>query len=160
MRRAATKLQAPACRCYLAVRQLCISEKHVGLSSVSKKDRIDAAVRRLKGTWRSDKKKTESRWVFPKRIAGKRLGLWKSMFGKNEWRFAKNHVHVTFEGVRSSAPYRVLWADEWSAIPVLGRGRTERAYHVHFDGQWFYILAGRDIVEYFRRVPNKRLRSA
>jgi hypothetical protein len=126
---------------------------------VSKRDRIDAAVRRLKGTWRSDRKKTESRWVFPKRIAGQRLRLWKSIFGRNEWRFTARHLYATFEGARSNAPYRVLWADEWSAILVMGRGRTERAYHIHFDGQWFYFLAARDIVEYFRRVPDNRLRA-
>ena len=124
---------------------------------MNRKEYIAAASRRLRGTWRSDKKKTESRWVFPKKMAGARLRIWKTMFGKNEWRFTANRVYGRFEGQRSAAPYRVLWANEWTAILAFGKGNSERAFEINFDDKWFYLLAGRDIVEYFRRVPNKRM---
>jgi hypothetical protein len=41
---------------------------------MKKQDYIAAAHRKLKGKWRSDGKKTMSRWVFPKRIAERESG--------------------------------------------------------------------------------------
>lgn len=119
-------------------------------------DPISAAIRRLKGRWRSDAKKTMGRWVFPKRLAGARLKLWKEMFGKNVWRITSTRIYGNCEGHKSVASYRVLWADEWSAVLLLKRESGERVYHVHFDEPWFYLLAARDICEYFRRVPSGR----
>ena len=127
---------------------------------VTRNAQIVAAIRRLKGRWRSDAKKTMSRWVFPKRIAGARMKMWKQLFGKNEWRITATRIYGEFEGNKSVSTYRVIWADEWSAMLVLRDSSGERAYHVFFDEPWFYLLAGRDIVEYFRRVPVQRRGSA
>jgi hypothetical protein len=122
----------------------------------SRSAHIAAAMRKLNGRWRSDAKKTMSRWVFPKRLAGSRLKVWKSVFGKNEWRFTPTRIYGSFEGRKSVSKYRILWADEWSAVLLLHNESHERVYHIHFDEPWFYFLAGRDICEYFRRIPHER----
>lgn len=119
---------------------------------MKKQDHIETARRKLKGKWQSDSKKTMSRWVFPKRIAGARLKFWKSVFGKNEWRFTATRVYGDFEGRKSISRYRILWADEWSAVIAFERESGEKIHHLFFDEPWFYFLAGRDIVEYFRRA--------
>lgn len=117
---------------------------------------IAVAMRRLKGCWQSDATKTMSRWVFPKPLAEARLKVWKSVFGKNEWRITPTRIHGNFEGRKSVSSYNILWADEWSAVLLLRNESHERVYHIHFDEPWFYFLAGRDVCEYFRRVPDNR----
>ena len=97
-----------------------------------------------------------SRWVFPKPIAGARLKMWKQLFGKNEWRFTATRLYGSFEGRKSVSAFRIIWADEWSAVLLLKDKDRERVYHLFFHEPWFYILAGRDIVEYFRRVPHAK----
>jgi hypothetical protein len=111
-----------------------------------------ATIRRLKGAWKSDAKKTGSRWIFPKRIARQKFKVWQTMFGHNEWRFTPTRVYGRFEDRRSIAKYKVLWADEWSAVPLFETKEKQYVHHLHFDGDWFFLLAGRDIVEYFKRV--------
>jgi len=66
-----------------------------------------------------------SRWVFPKRLAGKRLKTWKELFGKNEWRITSTRIHGNFEGHKSVATYRILWADEWSAVLLVRSESSE-----------------------------------
>jgi hypothetical protein len=78
------------------------------------------------------------------------------MFGKLEVRFTPKRVYSHFEGQRDSCPYTILWADEWSAIVLFHRADRERVQHITFDGEWYYVLAGRDIVEYFKRVTPQR----
>src|SRR5271154_6690323 len=119
---------------------------------VNQRNSKAAAIRRLKGTWRSDAKKTMSRWVFPKRIARQKFKVWQTMFGKTELRFTPTRVYRTFESLSSVGTHKVLWADEWSAVVLFRDREREHVHHIHFDGDWFYLLAGRDIVEYFRRV--------
>jgi hypothetical protein len=119
---------------------------------MSKRTAVAATIRRLKGTWKSDDNKTMSRWVFPKRIARNKFKVWQTMFGHNEWRFTPTRVHGEFEDLRSVATYKVLWANEWSAVLLFRTKEKQYVHHLHFDGDWFYLLAGRDIVEYFKRV--------
>jgi hypothetical protein len=97
-----------------------------------------------------------SRWVFPKRIASAKLKFWASIFGKNTWRFTPTQVYGEFEGRRFVSKLRVLWADDWSAVVLFRDAEAERVHHIHFDGDWFYLLAGRDNVEYFHRVTLNR----
>jgi|SRR5207249_2990761 len=121
---------------------------------------ITEAIRRLRGTWRSDRKKTMSRWVFPKRLADEKRRFWASIFGKNVWRFTTENVYGTFEDQRSVSRYKVLWADQWSAVVLFRDGKEQRVHHIFFDGDWFYLLAGRDNVEYFKRAtPNRGFES-
>ena len=93
-----------------------------------------------------------SRWVFPKRIARDRMKFWRSMFGKMQWRFTPSRVYTEFEGRQSVSIFKVLWADEWSAVVLFRNDEGERVHYIFFDGEWFYLLAARDNVEYFRRV--------
>jgi hypothetical protein len=118
----------------------------------SRRKYVVAAQKRLRGRWQSDAKKTMSRWVFPKRLAGTRLRTWKGVFGHNEWRITAARIYANFKGHKSVAAYQIIWADDWSAVLVLRSKIGERTYHVHFDEPWLYFLAGKDICEYFRRT--------
>ena len=82
--------------------------------------------------------------------------LFREMFGKNEWRVTSTRIYGNYEGYKSVATYKVLWANEWSAVLLLRGEARERVYHIHFYEPWFYLLAARYICEYFRRVPSKR----
>ena len=119
---------------------------------MSQRKAIAAAIRHLKGTWKSDRAKTESRWVFPKKMAQRRFKTWKTIFGKARWRFTQTHLYAEYEGHRTVAAYKVLWADECSAVLLIHGADRDRIHHVHFDDRWIYLLAARDIVEYFKRV--------
>ncbi|MDR2637563.1 MAG: hypothetical protein LBB55_04425 [Zoogloeaceae bacterium] len=118
---------------------------------------IAEARKRLLGTWHSDAERTMSEWVFPKRLAAKRYKWFKSIFGKNTWRFTDTHCTDEFEGENIVSTYRILWADEWSAVVVPGKGKKQTCHHLFFDGEHFYFSAGRaGNVEYFKHVeePN------
>jgi hypothetical protein len=78
------------------------------------------------------------------------------MFGKLELRFTPKRVYSHFEGHRESCAYTILWADEWTAVVVFHGTDRERVQHITFDGDWYYVLAGRDFVEYFKRVTPRR----
>ena len=80
------------------------------------------------------------------------MRMWKDMFGKLEVRFTPKTAYSCFEGYRKSCPYTILWADEWTAVVLFQCADRERIQHITFDGDWYYILAGRDIVEYYKRV--------
>jgi len=95
-----------------------------------------AAIRRLKGRWRSDSERTMSRWIFPKRIARNKFKVWQTMFGHNEWRFTPTRVYGKFEDQRSVAMFKVLWADEWSAVLLFSTKEKQHVHHIHFDGDW------------------------
>ena len=114
---------------------------------------IDQAQKRLQGTWRSDAERTISQWVFPKRLAAKKYKWFKAIFGKNTWRFSGKQLHGEFEDQKSISVYRIIWASEFSAVIVIGRGVDQNCHHLFFEGEHFYLSAGRaGNVEYFKRV--------
>jgi len=118
---------------------------------------IEAARRRLRGTWRSDRKRTISNWVFPKRLAARRYKWFASLFGKNTWHFGLKLCSGTFEDRTEVGPYRILWADEYSAVVLFPDKEGDRCHHLFFDGDHFYLVAGgAGNAEYFKRMPSNR----
>jgi len=114
-----------------------------------------AAKKRLLGTWRSDKARSIAQWKFSKPISAKRRRAFASIFGKNVWRFRPNTCVGTYEDLTWTARYRVLWADEHSAVVEFKNGEGTRCHHLFFEGNHFYFAAGyAGSVEYFKRMPS------
>lgn len=94
-----------------------------------------------------------SEWTFPKVIASIKLRWFASIFGKNTWRFTATKCYSQFEDQKTVEPYRILWADDWSAVVVFGRGKKQTCHHLFFEDHYFYLAAGRaGNVEYFKKV--------
>ena len=116
---------------------------------------IRAAKKRLRGSWRSDKARTMAQWKFSKPITPKRRREFARIFGKNVWRFSAKTCSGRFESLRWTARYKVLWANEHSAVVHLTEGDETRCYHLFFEGNHFYFPCGyAGSVEYFRRMPS------
>ena len=114
---------------------------------------IEAARKRLRGTWRSDKKRTMASWVFPKRLAAAKLRWFADIFGRNTWKFGPKTCTWTYDEQRHIAPYKVLWADERSAVVQFGSGANDNCHHLFFDGEHFFMVAGvNGNVEYFKHA--------
>jgi hypothetical protein len=113
---------------------------------------LAAARKHLRGAWRSDRAKTLETWAFPKRLPAAKRRRFADIFGKNTWEFRARTCITTFEDLRSVGPYRVLWADDESAIVVFGSGAAETCHQLHFRGEHFFVVAGHSgNVEYFKR---------
>ena len=114
-----------------------------------------AAKKRLRGIWRSDKARSIAQWKFSKPISAKRRRAFATMFGKNVWRFGPNICKGQFDDLTWTARYRVLWADEHSAVVEFKNGEGTRCHHLFFEGNHFYVAAGyAGSVEYFKRMPS------
>ena len=116
---------------------------------------IRAATKRLKGAWRSDRARSIAQWKFSKPITAKRRREFSKIFGKNVWRFGPHTCTGEFEGLRWTARYKVLWADDYSAILRFTDKEGTRCHHLFFEDNYFYVAAGyAGSVEYFRRMPS------
>jgi hypothetical protein len=133
---------------------------------------IRAARKRLKGTWRSDRERTISNWVFPKLLAASKMKFFESIFGKNTWRFTDRMCYGRFEDQKWRAHYELLWADEWSAVVLFKFPQNEKHFdllfpdkescrHLFFSDNHFYFVAGRaGNAEYFRRLKGIKSRGS
>ena len=118
---------------------------------------IKEARKRLRGTWRSDRTRTVANWVFPKRLAAKKYKWFASIFGKNTWHFGLKLCSSSFENRTAIGPYKILWANEYSAVVLFTDKEREKCHHLFFDGDHFYLVAGRaGNAEYFKRMPSNR----
>jgi hypothetical protein len=98
-----------------------------------------------------------SNWVFPKRLATQRYKWFKSLFGKNTWYFGKTRCSSTFDDQTYTSPYRVLWANEYSAVILFRNKDGDRCHHLFFEDDHFHLVAGRaGNAEYFKRVPSNQ----
>jgi hypothetical protein len=116
--------------------------------------RIKSGPELLLGTWRSDRRRTEAQWVWPKRLAATRRREFFSMFGHLAQRFTRKRCYVTYEGTTSSEPYRVVWhgLDVFPQVVVVyGNGRGEKAQHIFFDTPDSFYVQGGKCAEFFRR---------
>jgi hypothetical protein len=119
---------------------------------MKERDRVEAR-RRLLGTWRSDRRRTERNWVFPRKLAMHRLREFRAMFGKLTWHFSVRSVTETYDELTWRYRYSILWADEHSAVVVFSNAAEEKCHQLFFDEKWFYLVGGRaGNVEYFRRI--------
>jgi hypothetical protein len=116
--------------------------------------RNKAAHHLLLGTWRSDRARTESQWVWPKKLAAKRRREWFAIFGHLTNRFTRTRCYTTYEGKLRSVPYRVLWQG-FDVFPqlvlVYGTGTSENALHIFFDSDDSYYVQGGKCSEFFKR---------
>ena len=114
------------------------------------------AIQLLRGTWRSDRRRTVAQWVYPKRLAVARRKSFEAIFGKMVVQFTPTR-HISKYGSRSwSAPYRVLWSREGPTFPqlvLLFEGKDgETAQHIFFDSPNSYYIQGGKCAEFFKRV--------
>lgn len=108
----------------------------------------------LIGTWRSDRKRTEAQWVWPKKLAAARRQEFFAIFGHLVHRFTRQRCFTTYEGKTTSAPYRVLWhgVDVFPQLVLLYRDQKgERVQHIIFDREDSYYVQGGKCAEFFRR---------
>ena len=111
---------------------------------------IHAARKRLRGAWRSDKVRSIAQWKFSKPITAKRRREFANIFGKNVWHFGPNNCTGRLEGLTWAARYKILWADEHSAVVQFRDKEGTRCHHLFFEGNYFYLAAGyAGSVEYF-----------
>jgi hypothetical protein len=116
---------------------------------------IQAAWKRLRGSWKSDRARTMAEWRFPKRLSSKKRQQFASIFGKNIWHFGSRVCKTQFEDRRTAEPYKILWASEHSVVVLFSNNRETSCHHLFFDGNHFYLAAGRaGNVEYFKRMPS------
>jgi hypothetical protein len=114
-----------------------------------------AAKKRLRGSWRSDKARSIAQWKFSKPITAKRRRAFAKIFGKNVWRFGPTTCTGRFEDIAWKARYRILWADEYSAVVEFKNREGTRCHHLFFEDNHFYFAAGyAGSVEYFKRMPS------
>ena len=119
----------------------------------------------LRGTWRSDRARTEAQWVFPKRLALQRRRKFFAIFGHLELRFTAKRCFLKYRRTKGSCAYRIIWSREAhrpyfpQLVVIYERDEGEKAQHIFFDSEnSFYVQGGR-CEEYFRRVtPNNRWR--
>ncbi len=113
-----------------------------------------AAHRLLLGTWRSDLHRTESQWVWPKKLAIQRRREFFAIFGHLVQRFTQKRCYTTSENETKSVPYRVVW-EGFNVFPelilVYGTGLDERAQHIFFDSNGSYYVQGGKCAEFFKR---------
>jgi hypothetical protein len=114
---------------------------------------IAAARRKLVGTWRSDRARSMENWVFPKRIAAKKLRFFESIFGNSTWRFTLTSCSSTFKKLKFKERYKIIWANEDSAVVVFTAKGKEICHHLFFEGKHFYMSIGRaGNAEYFKKL--------
>ena len=65
----------------------------------------------------------------------------------------------SYNALNRREEYKVIWADERSAVVLFGSGAKQSCHHLFFDGIHFYFVAGHaGNAEYFRKVrPNNRM---
>jgi hypothetical protein len=96
-----------------------------------------------------------AQWKFSKPVTAKRRRDFAKMFGKNIWRFGSNTCTGEFEDLRWAARYKVLWADDHSAVLRFRDKDGTRCHHLFFEDNYFYVAAGyAGSVEYFKRMPS------
>jgi len=115
-----------------------------------------SAARLLLGTWRSDRKRTVSQWVYPKRLAERRRKEFEAIFGKMQVRYTKTRHVSKFKGRTWISPYRILWSREGPVFPqiiiVFKTKEGETAQHIFFDSPNSFYIQGGKCAEFFKRV--------
>ena len=128
------------------------------LDGMPKVSAIAKAKKHLRGVWRSDHAKTMATWKFPKGLASSKKQRLSEIFGKNTWEFRARTCITTFEDLRSIERYRVLWADEESAIVLFHGHGDESCHQLHFRDSHFFVVAGHSgNVEFFKRMPSNNV---
>ena len=112
----------------------------------------------IRGTWRSDRRRTLSEWRFIGRPSKVRRARVARIFGKLEITYASRRHTSKYDGLEFSATYRVVAAD--SGIVVIRiYEEGERAGYLHclnFESPNLYWVTVGWNREWFRRVPRKR----
>ena len=109
--------------------------------------------RRLIGTWRSDRKKTFSDWVWPGKRSTKSKERFKALFGHLEIRYTARWCSVELKGSKSKWPYHVL-AINYNSVVIakLDTATNEEQFSIlTFEGDWYWIPLGQNR-EWFRKI--------
>src|SRR5262245_28485382 len=114
--------------------------------------------KRLIGSWRSDRERTIADWRFKPDTPEDKQEIVINMFGKLELTYSRYRCVSLLNEHRSVAWYRVLAKDSESVMIISLRrfeikGWLRTLYHIHFDGDWYWITLGRsNNREFFRKV--------
>ena len=118
----------------------------------------------LSGTWRSDRARTETQWVFPKRLAAHRRRDFFAIFGHLTVKFSTRHCYWSHKGRRWSCPYKIIWSRNGPVFPqlvlVYTKDDGESAQHIFFDSADSFYVQGGKCAEFFRRVPGVKRKRA
>jgi hypothetical protein len=114
--------------------------------------------KRLRGRWRSDRERTMADWRFPADPSPEKKDFVSGLWGKLELRYTRWRCESLFEGHTERMWYEVLAKDEtsamirnWHRMPYLGLTRS--LFHVHFEGDAYWITLGTsNNREFFRRI--------
>lgn len=114
--------------------------------------------KRLVGRWRSDRERTLAEWRFNPETPEEKRALVANMFGKLELSYTRWRCESLFDGAKDVAWYQVLAKDaesvmirSWARMPFLGL--TQSLFHIHFDGDSYWITLGTSNTrEFFRRL--------
>jgi len=71
-----------------------------------------------------------AQWKFSKHITAKRRREFASIFGKNVWHFGPKICTTHFEDLRWTAEYKILWANEYSAVVQFKNKQETRCHHL------------------------------
>lgn len=107
---------------------------------------------RVIGTWKSDAIRTALEIAARRDIAAPTKV--RNLFGKLELRYTQTHCHARFGGETWISRYRVIGKDATSAA-ILTSSPTfgPRIFHIHFEGDHYWICLGR-IREFFKRIKH------
>ena len=111
--------------------------------------------KRLLGTWKSDRRRTFSEWIFRRKPTPEKLRKLRAIFGKLQITYTRTRIRSLYHDDQQTRVYKVLGPDEESvAIGTKVVAKHIRIQHIHFDGpdRYWISLSGRNR-EWFRRVP-------
>lgn len=111
--------------------------------------------RRLLGTWRSDRRKTMSEWVWPRTMKLDRRKWFAGLFGHLHVHYMPQSFVWTLKEHRERVPYEVLASDEHS-VAILSGGQIRQ---INFEGNHYWISLGRNR-EWFKRIKPPRRQAA
>lgn len=115
---------------------------------------------RLVGVWKSDARKTTHEIAARRDIPpSKKLKL-RRFFGKLELRYTRTRCHALLNGQATVSRYIVVAKDSSSvAVMSLNPISGNQIFHIHFEGNHYWICLGR-IREYFKRRRQKPTRNS
>lgn len=111
------------------------------------------ADKRLRGTWRSDRRKT-FQYYPDKSVSQAKLRKFKALFGKMVVRWGRTKYHSELNGQRWSTPFEIVASDDSSVVirshdSILD---ADALTQIHFEGDYYWVAVDGRLVEWFRRV--------
>ncbi len=119
---------------------------------------------RLLGTWKSDRRRTFKHFRPRPDCSPQSLRKFKSIFGKMVVRWDSDTCQTDLDGCKQTAAYEVIARDSVSVVVRCydQLAQEARLLQIFFEGDHYWIWAGGNMREYFKRVddsPHESVRS-